>query len=99
MALEQLPFVNWIFWTALTAGSLLVVGVTEVLGGTTRGYRLFMAALLAVCAGILLVSELNLASGTWADSTAGLRRGMVWAFAALTGWVIYAMLYLIDWGG
>jgi len=58
MALEELPFVNWIFWAALTAGSLLVVGVTELLGGTTRGYRLFMAALLAVCAGILLLSSL-----------------------------------------
>jgi hypothetical protein len=92
MALEQLPFVNWIFWTALTAGSLLVVGVTEVLGGTTRGYRLFMAGLLAVCAAILLLSELNLAPGTWADETAGLRRGMVWGFAALTGAYLAASL-------
>jgi hypothetical protein len=84
MALEQLPFVNWIFWAALTAGSLLVVGVTEVLGGTTRGYRLFMAALLAVCAGILLLSELNLAPGTWADETGALRRGIVWIVCGLT---------------
>ena len=84
MALEQLPFVNWIFWAALTAGSLLVVGVTEVLGGTTRGYRLFMAALLAACAGILLLSELNLAPGTWADETGALRRGMVWIVGGLT---------------
>jgi hypothetical protein len=92
MALQQLPFVNWIFWAALTAGSLLVVGVTEVLGGTTRGYRLFMAALLAVCAGILLVSELNLAPGTWADDTAGLRRPMVWLFAGLTAAYLVASL-------
>ena len=36
MSLEALPFVNWIFWAALTAGTLLVVGVTELLGGTTQ---------------------------------------------------------------
>lgn len=92
MALQELPFVNWIFWAALTAGSLLVVGVTEVLGGTTRGYRLFMASLLAVCAGILLLSELNLAAGTWADGTAGLRRAMVWLFVALTAAYLGASL-------
>jgi hypothetical protein len=80
MSIEALPFVNWIFWTALTAGSLLVVGITELLGGTTRGYRLVMAGLLAVFALILLLSELNLAPGTVADATAGLRRTLVWAF-------------------
>jgi hypothetical protein len=83
MSIEALPFVNWIFWTALTAGSLLVVGITELLGGTTRGYRLFMAGLLAVFALILLLSELNLAPGTVADATAGLRRTLVWAFFAV----------------
>jgi hypothetical protein len=88
MDLEALPFVNWIFWAALTSGSLLVVGGTELLGGTTRGYRLFMAALLVVCAGILLLSELNLSSGTVADATATLRRGLVVALAGL------ALLYL-----
>jgi hypothetical protein len=92
MPLEELPFVNWIFWAALTAGSLLVVGVTEVLGGTTRGYRLFMAALLAVCAGILLLSELNLAPGTWADETGALRRGMVWVVGGLTAAYLVASL-------
>jgi len=92
MALEELPFVNWIFWAALTGGSLLVVGVTEVLGGTTRGYRLFMAALLAVCAGILLLSELNLARGTWADETGALRRGMVWVVGGLTAAYLVASL-------
>ena len=89
MDLEALPFVNWIFWAALTSGSLLVVGGTELLGGTTRGYRLFMAALLVVCAAILLVSELNLSPGTVADETATLRRGLVVAVAGL------ALLYLI----
>ena len=92
MALEALPFVNWLFWAALTAGSLLVVGVTEVLGGTTRGYRLFMAVLLAVCAGILLLSELNLAPGTWADETGELRRGMVWVVVGLTAAYLVASI-------
>ena len=84
MSIEALPFVNWIFWTALTAGSLLMVGLSELLGGTTRGYRLFMAWLLAVFAAILLVSELNLATGSAVDSTAGLRRTLVLAFGAIT---------------
>ncbi len=82
VSIEALPFVNWIFWTSLTAGSLLVVGLTELLGGTTRGYRLFMAGLLAVLAGILVLSELNLPPGTVAGSTAGLRRALVLVFAA-----------------
>ncbi len=63
MSVEALPFVNWIFWAALSAGTLLVVGVTELLGGTTRGYRLFMAWLLAAFAAVLLLSELNLSDG------------------------------------
>ncbi|HET6820309.1 MAG TPA: hypothetical protein VFH98_07125, partial [Candidatus Limnocylindria bacterium] len=81
MAIEALPFVNWIFWTALSAGSLLVVGLTELLGGTTRGYRLFMAWVLVVFAGILLLSELNLPVGTAVEETAGVRRWLVVAFA------------------
>jgi hypothetical protein len=84
MSIEALPFVNWIFWATLTSGTLLVVGGTEMLGGTTRGYRLFMAGLLVVCAGILLLSELNLAPGTIADETAGMRRSLVWAMGGLT---------------
>jgi len=83
MTVEALPFVNWIFWTTLTAGSLLVVGGTELAGGTTRGYRLFMASLLSVFAVILLLSELNLAPDTLAD-TAGIRRSLVWLFGGLT---------------
>ena len=84
MNLEALPFVNWIFWAALTSGTLLVVGGTEMLGGTTRGYRLFMAALLVVCAGVLLLSELNLVAGTPADATAPMRRSLVWVVSGLT---------------
>lgn len=89
MSIEALPFVNWIFWAALTAGSLLVVGLTEVLGGTTRGYRLFMAWLLALFAAILLVSELNLAPGTVADATGELRRWLV------IGLMVAALAYLV----
>jgi hypothetical protein len=92
MALEALPFVNWIFWATLTSGTLLVVGGTELLGGTTRGYRLFMAALLAVCAGILLLSEVNLSPGTVADETAGLRRELVWVVAGLTAAYLVASI-------
>jgi hypothetical protein len=84
VALEALPFVNWIFWTALSAGTLLVVGLTELLGGTTRGYRLFMAWLLLAFVGVLVLSEFNLPPGTELDSTAGLRRALVLALAAGT---------------
>jgi len=89
VSIEALPFVNWIFWAALTAGSLLVVGLTEILGGTTRGYRLFMAWLLALFAAILLVSELNLAPGTLADETGELRRGLV------VGLMVASLAYLV----
>ena len=99
MALEALPFVNWIFWATLTSGTLLVVGGTELLGGTTRGYRLFMAGLLAVCAGILLLSDLNLSAGTWADETAGLRRGLVWAFVGLTAAYLVASIFRLPRSG
>jgi hypothetical protein len=92
MSIEALPFVNWIFWAALTSGSLLVVGITELWGGTTRGYRLFMAWLLAAFAAILLLSELNLSPGTIADATANARRYLVWAFAALAAAYLLASL-------
>ena len=82
MAIEALPFVNWIFWAALSAGSLFVVGGTELLGGTTRGYRLFMAWLLVGCAAILLLSELNLPGGVAAGRTTDLRRPLVLLFLA-----------------
>src|SRR5688572_65078 len=82
MSIEALPFVNWIFWGALAGGTLLAVGVTEWLGGTTRGYRLFMAWLMALAGVIWLVSELNLAPVPAANATAGLRRTLVWAFVA-----------------
>lgn len=81
MSIAALPYVNWIFWAALSAGSLLVVGLTERLGGTTRGYRLFMAGFTAVCVLILLVSELNLPGDVPAATTASLRRALVIAFA------------------
>ena len=92
MSVEALPFVNWIFWAALSAGTLLVVGVTELLGGTTPGYRLFMAWLLAAFAAVLLLSELNLPEGTALAETDGTRRLLVLAFAAVTaGYLIASM--------
>jgi hypothetical protein len=92
VSIEALPFVNWIFWTTLSAGSLLVVGLTELLGGTTRGYRLFMACLVAVFAGVLLLSELQLTPGTFADTTAALRRTLVWAFAGIAAAYLLASI-------
>ena len=82
MSIEALPFVNWIFWAALTSGSLLVVGVTEILGGTTRGYRLFMAWLLAAFAAILVVSDLALPLTAEAAATTATRRPLTILFAA-----------------
>lgn len=99
MSIEALPFVNWIFWAALTAGTLLVVGLTELLGGTTRGYRLFMAWLLAVFAAILLLSELNLPPGTVADSTADVRRSLVWAFSGAVLVYLVASIAKLPRGG
>ena len=95
MQIEALPFVNWIFWTALTSGSLLVVGLSELLGGTTRGYRLFMAGLLVVFAAILVVSELALPGGVEAATTAELRRPLTLAFAA--GVAIYLVASVAGW--
>lgn len=84
MSIEALPFVNWIFWAALSAGSLLVVGLTELLGGTTRGYRLFMAWLLVAFAAVLLLSELNLPTDVVVSGTEALRRPLVVAFGVGT---------------
>lgn len=93
MSIEALPFVNWIFWAALSAGSLLVVGVTERLGGTTRGYRLFMAWVLVAFAAVLLLSELGLSAGTAVDSTAGLRHSLVLAFGAVSVAYLLASIF------
>lgn len=95
MQLEAFLFVNWIFWAALTAGTILVVGATEVLGGTTHGYRLFMAGLVAVLAGILVLSELSLPAGTAASGTEELRRGLVIGLAI--GSVAYLVASIARW--
>lgn len=95
MQLEALLFVNWIFWAALSAGTLLVVGITERLGGTTRGYRLFMAALLALFAAVLVASELGLPDGTVASASDAVRRPLVVAFAA--GSVAYLVASIGKW--
>ena len=92
MSIEALPFVNWIFWGALAGGTLLAVGVTEWLGGTTRGYRLFMAVGVLVAALIWLASEMGLAPVAATDATADLRRILVWTFAAVTAGYLVASI-------
>ena len=92
MSIEALPFVNWIFWAALSSGTLLVVGLTEVLGGTTRGYRLFMAWLLVVFAAVLVASDFALPLGAAASGTAEIRRPLTVAFAAgCLGYLVASM--------
>jgi hypothetical protein len=95
MSIEALFFVNWIFWAALSAGTLLLVGITERLGGTTRGYRLFMAWLLVVFAAVLLLSELSLPAGVRASATSELRRPLTLLFVA--GSVVYLVASLARW--
>jgi hypothetical protein len=87
VGLEALPFVNWIFWMGLGAGTALVMGATELQGGTTRGYRLFMAWVLVAFAAVLLASELGMPESSFIDSTRGTRRLLVLAFGATS--VIY----------
>lgn len=95
MSVDALPFVNWIFWAALSAGTLLIVGIIEVTGGTTRGYRLFMAWLLVVFAAILVASDLALPLGPEAAATTELRRPLSIAFAA--GSVAYLVASIARW--
>ncbi|MDQ3880689.1 MAG: hypothetical protein M3295_06430 [Chloroflexota bacterium] len=57
---DALPYVNWLFWATLTGGTVGVVTATEVVGGTTRGYGVFMSWVVAVAAGVLVASALAL---------------------------------------
>jgi hypothetical protein len=95
VAIAALPYVNWIFWASLAAGSLLVVGITELTGGTTRGYRLFMAGFVTACAAVLLLSDLNLPTGVPAARTADVRRTLVWLFSAAT--LAYLVASVANW--
>jgi hypothetical protein len=98
VSVAALLFVNWIFWAALSAGTLLVVGLTERLGGTTRGYRLFMAGLLVVLAMILVLSDLALPAPdplVPAATTEGVRRILVIVFAA--GCLLYLVASVRNW--
>ncbi|MGH2417271.1 MAG: hypothetical protein ACRDFY_02960 [Candidatus Limnocylindria bacterium] len=95
MRIEALLFVNWIFWAGLSAGTLLVVGLAELVGGTTRGYRLFMAWLLVVLAGILVASDLALPLGVEASATADIRRPLTLVFAA--GCAAYLVASIARW--
>lgn len=81
---EALPLVNWLFWASLTGGTAGVVGLSEVMGGTTRGYRLFMAFVIAAFAAILVLSEVALPQGA-----PGVRRLLVLGCgAACLGYVV-----------
>lgn len=93
VSIEALPFVNWIFWAALASGTALVVGLTELAGGTTRGYRLFMAWLLLAFAAILVLSEGVLPGDTAASGTAAVRAPLVYAFAI--GTVAYLVASIV----
>lgn len=92
MAVEALPFVNWVFWAALGSGTALVVGLTELLGGTTRGYRLLMAWLVVAVGLVVILSELALPEGVAAASTTALRRPLAVAFAMSTVTYLVASL-------
>jgi hypothetical protein len=95
MQIDAILFVNWIFWAALSAGTLLVVGLTERLGGTTRGYRLFMAWLLVAFAAILVASDLALPPASEASATEALRRPLTLIFAA--GSLVYLVASIRTW--
>jgi hypothetical protein len=94
VAVEALPFVNWVFWAGLGSGTALVVGLTELLGGTTRGYRLLIAWLLVAVGLVLLLSELALPDGAAAAGTTTLRRPLAFALAGST--VVYLLLSLAN---
>jgi hypothetical protein len=81
--IAALPYVNWIFWGALSGGTLLAVGLTQWLGGTTLGYRRFMAGTVAVCAAVWLLSEMNVTGSILVDDWLAIRRNLVWIFTAL----------------
>ncbi|MGI8998243.1 MAG: hypothetical protein ACR2GO_00815 [Candidatus Limnocylindria bacterium] len=95
MPLSALLFVNWIFWAGLAAGTLVVVGLAELFGGTTRGYRLFMAWLLVLFAAVLVASDLALPLGVEASTTADVRRPLTFLFAA--GCVAYLGASIAMW--
>jgi hypothetical protein len=95
MGVEALPVVNWIFWAWLTSGSFVAVGMTEGLGGTTRGYRLLMAWLIAATAVVLVVSEITLPSVAVTEASAALRRPL--AFALAVGAAAYLVATLRGW--
>lgn len=92
MSVEALLYVNWIFWAALGAGTVAVVGLTELAGGTTRGYRLLMAWLGVVLGALVVASDLALPGDVVLASTAELRRPLSIAFAA--GCVAYLVALL-----
>ncbi len=95
MSVEALLYVNWIFWAALGAGTMAVVGLAELTGGTTRGYRLFMAWLMVVLGALVVASDLALPGDVVAASTADLRQPLSIAFAL--GCIAYLVASLARW--
>jgi putative membrane protein len=94
------------------AGLFLVVYVarwallpTRHFGGTGAAAALYFAILvphivLAIAVGPLaLIAIRRAVDGRFAAHKRIARVALpIWAFVAVTGWVIYVMLYLIDWG-
>lgn len=99
-AVVGLPFVNWIFWATAAGGTLLVVGYTEWRGGTTLGFRRFMAGTIFAGAVIWLLSELSLPIPLGFDdfALAQIQRALVGLFLLLAG--AYLVLLVVDrWRG
>ena len=71
-AIDALPYVNWLFWAMLAGGTLGIISLTELLGGTTRGYRIFMSWFVAAAAIVLAASGLAVPDGPGRDAALGL---------------------------
>jgi hypothetical protein len=100
LGIAALPFVNWIFWGALAGGTLLAVGLTQWRGGTTLGYRRFMAATIVIFALVWLLSELNAPGSAVIESSLSLRRGLVLVFTLLAfGYLVTVLTPVPAWVG
>ena len=97
LGIEGLPFVNWIFWGALSSGMLFAVGLTEWLGGTTDGYRRFMAVTVLACAIVWVLSEMSLGQSPVMGGLTGARRTLVWAFAGFVVAYLAALWIRLRW--
>ena len=87
-----IEFVNWVFWAALAGGTLLMVGITEWRGGTSPGYRKFMAATVFACAVVWLLSELTFEVIPAVADDDNPRRPLVWFFTGLAATYLAAAI-------